>query len=318
MGLPVTVFRSTDEGAPVVAPTKPSDWLAIFKACLVDGYGSKQPLGWTLEFEDLVNFKAVFKNDTSVGGSGGALQVQAHAASDAEGQLVRLTAAIEITTLDTFVEKCGYRTITTRNDSIRVGGWTLIGCGRSFYVRQEWGYQTWATTTSSYYDYMPAYWIGDMQSVVPNDQHIFTMLSGGSNRSASVDSTLNDASENQLGGSVAAVCQLYAPDGSGVSKNYSSPHGIALGNTSSGYTADSSVLGVPMIMIPAYAWHNDPKNTVNPSYRGTFPGLYTTNFPGYWGATLPIVRAAGNDSFEAIFGRQLASYWVQTTGEWYD
>lgn len=318
MGLPVTVYRHTDVGAPVIRPTKPSDWLTILKACLVNGYGDKDPLGWTLEFEDMVALKMVFKNDTSVGGSGGAVQVQAHSGSDAVGQHVRFTAAKAITALDEFIEKCGYRTIATVSSTNLVSGWTIIGCGRSFYVRQEWGYTNWNTTTTSYYNYCPSYWIGDIESFVPNDQHIFTLVSGGYNRVATIDSTVNDASQNQLGGSVPVVCQLYAPDSSGTSTSYSSPNGIALGNTDSSQTANANDLGVPMIMNPAYLWHSNPKDVVLPAHRGTIPGLFTSNFPGYWDSTFPIIQTVGPDDFEGIYGRQLASYWIQTTGQWYE
>lgn len=48
--VPVTLFSSTDEGAPQFT-RKAGDIFKIMKACLVTGYGSKASLGWELKFE---------------------------------------------------------------------------------------------------------------------------------------------------------------------------------------------------------------------------------------------------------------------------
>lgn len=48
--VPVTLFSSTDEGAPQFTK-KAGDIFKIVKACLVTGYGSKTALGWELKFE---------------------------------------------------------------------------------------------------------------------------------------------------------------------------------------------------------------------------------------------------------------------------
>lgn len=45
----VTVYRSTDAGAPGLANVAGS-FIAMLRACLVDGYGSKAPAGWSAEF----------------------------------------------------------------------------------------------------------------------------------------------------------------------------------------------------------------------------------------------------------------------------
>ena len=48
--VPVTLFSSTDEGAPQFSK-KTGDIFKIVKACLVSGYGRKSSLGWELKFE---------------------------------------------------------------------------------------------------------------------------------------------------------------------------------------------------------------------------------------------------------------------------
>lgn len=51
----VTLYRSTDVGAPVLPNTSPTRLIdnlkTVLKACLVDGYGSKPAAGWTVSHE---------------------------------------------------------------------------------------------------------------------------------------------------------------------------------------------------------------------------------------------------------------------------
>lgn len=55
---PVTLYQSTDTDAPQLANAQGS-LKTLLKACLVTGYGDKQPLGWAMPFEE--DHKAVFK-----------------------------------------------------------------------------------------------------------------------------------------------------------------------------------------------------------------------------------------------------------------
>lgn len=56
---PVTLYQSTDTDAPQLANAQGS-LKTLLKACLVTGYGDKQPLGWAMPFEE--DNKAVFKS----------------------------------------------------------------------------------------------------------------------------------------------------------------------------------------------------------------------------------------------------------------
>lgn len=49
--VPVTVYRSTDEGAPQLSAAAGS-LKTVLKACLTNGYGTKQPLGWDMQYEN--------------------------------------------------------------------------------------------------------------------------------------------------------------------------------------------------------------------------------------------------------------------------
>lgn len=68
----VRIFRSTDASAPVL--TGAADSLnALLKACLVNGYGTHSPLGWTNPYNDTTNKIAVFRQ--GAGSSGMYLRV---------------------------------------------------------------------------------------------------------------------------------------------------------------------------------------------------------------------------------------------------
>ena len=316
MGLPVTLFRSSDAGAPFPNPTKPSEWIAIFKACLVDGYGSKPSLGWTLEFEDAANFKAVFKNSLTDGGSGGAIQVQSHDGTDSGW--TRITAAKEITALDTLVEAGGYRGLSA-NGSYN-NGWTLVGCGRSFYVRQETNLAAWNNTGTSYYNTSIALWIGDIQSDVPNDQHIFTIVSNGWNRSA-MDNSLKTGYRScglynyDSAGQYGYKAALDAVDGSGTAADYMSPWKV-LNTSPNSYTASPSSLGVPIDFTAATLTHSNFSNQLLPASRGSIPGLFVTSFLGFYGRNIPIVETVGGVDFEIQYDYYTTGVAVQISGEW--
>jgi hypothetical protein len=319
MGLPVTVFRHTDAGAPISgAPLKPSDWLIILKACLVTGYGSKQPLGWTLEFESVASFKMVFKNNISDGGSGGAFQVESHNGLDTVSSQVKFTAANQILDLDVFVEPTPWRTIPLINSTAYSKGWTIIGCGRSFYIRQEAGMATWNQTSSAYYNYAPMYWIGDVQSTVPNDQHVFTLLSGTYNRSTLSNAYGTEFYSNQFGGGTGTCgCVMYPVDGSGTMVAYTSPINPVI-NLAAGHVNDPTAPNVPILLTPVIMWHADLNSLNSPSYRGTIAGLYTVNYAGFWNKPVPVTTTIAGIDYEVAYGRSVAMYWIQSSGEWYD
>lgn len=60
----ITVYRSDDVGAPLLEPSTGS-FNSLLKSILVDGYGSNASAGWSVELEDVVEGKTIFKNSTS-------------------------------------------------------------------------------------------------------------------------------------------------------------------------------------------------------------------------------------------------------------
>lgn len=60
----IKLFRSNEVGAPQLGSSGVGDLLTILRACLVEGFGSRTPVGWTMPYSDLPNKIACFKSVT--------------------------------------------------------------------------------------------------------------------------------------------------------------------------------------------------------------------------------------------------------------
>ena len=315
MGLPVTIFSSDDVGAPIGAFTKPSEIIAILKACLVDGYGTKLPLGWTLAHEDVATVQAVFKNSTTDGGSGGSVQVGSHNLTDGVGQSARFTCANQIIGVGEFINKCGYLTITTNHTN--VSGWFLIGTSRGFYLKiRSKRLTVGSSPNSNEYDNCFMLFIGDIDSYVPNDMGVFTMLSNN------IDPILNNSNIDYQSSGLGCVgrlpkCQLYSTDGSNQSVAYqlfSTINSIFCENLP---TIDAESIGIPIDLLPCPVVLNSQTSVVNPMCRGVIPGLYSTRFVGFRGKPVPIFFNFNNINYYMDDTAYVSIYLIQTSGEWY-
>jgi hypothetical protein len=316
MGLPVTVYRNTDAGAPAV-PTKPSEWITVLKKCLVEGYGAKTPLGWVLDFEDASNVKAVFRNSAADGGSGGAVQIEAHSAgANTAGSLVRITCANSITGIDSFFNKVGYRTMATSNSLGNVRGWMIIGTSRGFWLIQESG----ETLNNSYntgpFSHREYYFIGDVESFVPNDMSTFTLITTGN---AMIDSASTAYGENlgSLGAGAKFSCGLYDTDGGSGSATYSSDWTAVSPYAYETITTDPQVIGVPINLKKISLCHTAYTLVKLPACRGMATGIFGTNFVGYGGHPLPLIRTFEGNEYVLVTGMQSGSLFIQMSGEWY-
>lgn len=57
----VKLYSSTDANAPQLSIVNDGSLINILRGCLVDGYGTRTPVGWTMPFSDLVNNIVAFK-----------------------------------------------------------------------------------------------------------------------------------------------------------------------------------------------------------------------------------------------------------------
>lgn len=171
MAQTVTVYRWDDPGAPQITNRKPSEIINVLKKCLVEGYGTKDPLGWTMPYEDAGNIKAAFRNSVAAGGSGGYVQCKSSNGTDNSNIAVSMTPAKSMTDIDTLIQ-----TGFIRPFSLTTGwtSWVLIGTATGFYLMA--GQPTsqiskWATPLEF------AAYVGDIDSVLPADAGRFAVVS---------------------------------------------------------------------------------------------------------------------------------------------
>ncbi|MGI2108473.1 hypothetical protein ACRN9C_03585 [Shewanella frigidimarina] len=308
MGLPVTVYRHTDVGAPIVRPTRPSDWLAVLKACLVTGYGTKQPLGWTLEFEG--TYKAAFKNKVSDGGSGCMLRFSDVTGSNPSGGDFDMAMSRNMSDVDTYIDKLQSRRFRTYNNAAGVKGWTIIGTSRGFWMIS-------VNSTTGSLDTLQTYFLhnaffGDVESFIPNDISSFGMLTGVSTTG---DST-NISSSYMIGTSDGMYITHLAADGSSGKVEYSYLYNNKLTTVDGGdigTTNVPAVLNTPLLVGIA--------GNGNPAFnlcRGKIPGLHELQHAGCKYVNYPILRTFDGIEYEAIVGAKVPIFWIQVSGNWYE
>ncbi len=72
------VYLSTDDNAPVVSGNNRGCIINLLKKCLLEGYGSKAPVGgWTMPYANAEGTQAAFRNDHEGGATGFYLQIDA-------------------------------------------------------------------------------------------------------------------------------------------------------------------------------------------------------------------------------------------------
>ncbi|MCS6153679.1 hypothetical protein G3465_12320 [Shewanella baltica] len=316
MGLPVTVYRSTDVGAPVGTAANPLDWITILKKCLVDGYGSKLSLGWTLEFENLATYAAVFRNNPVVG-SGGYFQIASSNSSNGLNVAIDLSVAKGMTGVNAYVDKILQRRLSLYND--RTNGWVVLGTSRGFWMLQNSSQDTWSTTTG----YSISCWsvfVGDIETFDPNDTSPFTLVHAVTGAADSTSATYQD----NLGSSSEVVAVMYpAAGGSG---RYE--HRVNMGVFTAG-SSDPNPNGIfatnlPMVFMPAILCRGTATVPVSsipisdnlPYYRGIIPALVLPSIQGGRGLT------GFEYTFDSVLYRVVQGYrtnalWLKMEGEWY-
>jgi hypothetical protein len=130
----VRVFQSTDNGAPVLGTTNDGSLITILRACLIDGYGSRTPQGWSMPFSDLPNKIACFQSV-----SGDTLRVD----DSLDYRWATVTAFKTMTDVNTGTEEYPnsvqlgtgreYRAYKRYNNSSAYTGWILISSDNWFY-----------------------------------------------------------------------------------------------------------------------------------------------------------------------------------------
>lgn len=188
MTYPVTVFRWDDPGAPSLGTATgviANDIKALLTACLVTGYGSKAPLGWTKEFDDANG--VVYKNNVAGGGSGGMVRFWptngnwSAAVTSNAANYMRWQPAAQYTSSNagSNVGQLGmfYHCETTATAK----AWVLIGTAIGFYLFFH-RYDASQTNSNDEYKivnttrYVPSMYIGDIIPTLVGDAGRFTTV----------------------------------------------------------------------------------------------------------------------------------------------
>lgn len=185
MGQPVTIYRWDDPGAPQMDPINVFSVINILKKCLVDGYGTKDPLGWTLEYEDAPEAYAAFRNNP-VTGSGGYFLIRPY--NVATNRYFVVQSATAMTAIDQMFNPGYLCSVPVSRTSTK---WIVVGTDTAFYLiihRNNINYSStsFVETTTFFGDYI---------SAVNPDQGKFICVASNSQNTTSIQS-INESSIN--------------------------------------------------------------------------------------------------------------------------
>jgi hypothetical protein len=295
MALPVTMYRWDDEGAPQVVDGKPSEYMNVLKKCLVEGYGTKTGLGWSVAEEVLDPPFLALKNDINVG-SGGVIMLSA--SSDSAGQTVTVRGCQDFIDKSTYSKSSsyfGFSRYSTNSNLMK--NWIVIGTGRAFYFFCFADGQMGSNYQATYS--CPAFFAGDLNSLYPNDPHTFTAFSGIKN---STSFNWNYTLIYALGeGTSANLLTLYSIDGeSSATASITNLFGnrfYVTGNR----TAPANIT----MLSPFYASMGDGSLSGSSSYqtevmpfcRAIIPGLFLATSPGYRNDPMPVIKDIGGKNY---------------------
>lgn len=172
--VPVTVYRWDDANAPVL-DRKANCVASIFKACLVTGYGSKRPAGWSMPYEDMTKNIKVFRPPTS-SYQDFYLRISADTGQQMAVQIY--SAMTNINTGDLKLQCASpYQYNTGDPPGRATGKWVMIASSRGFWFFAE--VQDYNAQYSA--DYQGSYiYAGDTCSDENGLRNICLMHSGGS------------------------------------------------------------------------------------------------------------------------------------------
>jgi hypothetical protein len=172
MGLPVKIYRWDDVGAPSLTDARTSSIINVFKKVLVEGYGTKQPLGWTIDQEDAQNFKIAFRNST-VSGSGGRCILSGHTGFD-DILGMRCQSAIDMVDFNNLIT-AGYKQafkIYPNSAQYPNTKWIVIGNSVGFmFISDHDGSYSNDTTR-----HIATVYAGDITPTIPSDIGVFVTI----------------------------------------------------------------------------------------------------------------------------------------------
>jgi hypothetical protein len=314
MGLPVTVYRSTDIGAPQLSSNKPAEWFNILKKCLVEGYGGKLPLGWTIADENLSSHKILFRN-SNIDGSGGYVRFSSRDGLNSSVNDILITTAIDAQSVNSLQKTSAQRAIALSNAN---RGWEIIGTSVGFFITQH-NTNSLAMFTSIFTNQSTMF-IGDLINPInPTLSHI-VLVSGSSGGDAS-----GGSGGQSISNSSSISCDVYSNDGRDYKLKFTTA--LTYNNTPHVGNGDAEQLNIPHSLIPTPIYGDSLDKDADgiltnnsktlPYMIGTLPGLYSSSFSGYGDKNWPVDRDMNGVKFTLLRGYYDLRLWINTE-VWYD
>lgn len=335
MTYPVTVYRWDDPGAPQITTGfgSTNQMKEILKKCLVTGYGSKLPLGWSVVFEDANGI--VFQNNVAGGGSGGMFRmypVSGNWDTTIQGggtaSAIIVAAKSYSASNSPFLPSQANMLYVPPPSGEAVKPWVIIGTAIGFFIIT--GYYHASSTSPQYLmrtgfaGYSMSMYVGDIVSEIPNDAYRFICLSANFTDDTGVTSAYGangglDNVSNGFGDSIGGV-KMYEGDGGTAFARF----GWRIPFPNMSFTNFAATGQTDLIIAaPTYLTRNPlvgADNTVTnklPQIRGKIPGLINTlNGDGGTVTSWPLVRSISSVNHWAL--RQvsyLSNLWINMV-EW--
>lgn len=166
MAIP-TLYKWDDAGAPQLT-RRAQSLLTILRKCLVEGYGSKAALGWSIAFDDAVNQRTVYRNASGKG------EIRFAPASTPTGDSVAFAAASSFADIDTALAPGLFDLALTYWGGYEYNRWSIIGTGDAFYLL------LWSSTLTESNSFAATrhqtYFFGNIISPIADDPHPFVAI----------------------------------------------------------------------------------------------------------------------------------------------
>lgn len=306
MGLPVTVYRWDDEGAPQITTGSVSQCLDVLQKCLVDGYGNKSSLGWTLEYSGDDIFAKVFKN-SPVEGNGIYAKFWSKDELDSGQRIVRMQTCKSMTDIDTMIMPGIYHAFQTlRNNSVTK--WVIIGTSRCFYLFLMPQEVSWV---NHYQIQNSCAFIGEIQGSITGDTALYCVVSESNNSSNDSFAWQDNLSALNISKTL-NIGKMYASNGDTGSLNYRLETYFDVPSNRTGFegelpaSANFSEVVVRAQFTVTSTQYLDSEGTpysrsdIQPFIKGTMPGLIQSSTPAFEKSPWPCIKNIGNDDYFVV------------------
>ncbi|MCF2910802.1 hypothetical protein L1285_21060 [Pseudoalteromonas sp. DL2-H2.2] len=309
MPTPVTVYRWDDPGAPQITTGAAKEWFAILKQCLVEGYGDKQPLGWTVVNEVNDPPHLCLQNNTDQGASGGYVMLDA-ANNNGSGNVI-IVSALDYSDESTH-SRLGRANVFS---AFRSSG--TYQCKNWLVIATHYGFYLFASTdhlaASNYLNrkYIVFFYCGDYIPVIQNDPCRFVALTGSQGSptgSRSYNETLiRTIQYSDPDYASYAVENIYAFDSTASSAGQPlymmSMFGKNTRGSSNLFDTEPDITLLSPFYLFAGGWEKsdaDNNATLSPHVRGQVPGLWVSPQTGFGNKSMPFIKSLSGINYLSI------------------